>query len=131
MSHPTLRRSTPVLFVEAIEPSLDFWRDRLGMSVTAEVEHGDRLGFVLLSAGNTRVMLQTRASLAGDMPQLVEKDAHTSVLLYIDVDDLDATAKKLEGIPLLVPRRTTFYGAHEIGVREPGGNVVLFSQHDR
>jgi hypothetical protein len=29
---------------------------------------------------------------------------------------------------LLVPRRKTFYGAEEIFVREPGGNVVGFAQ---
>ena len=31
-------------------------------------------------------------------------------------------------IGLLVPRRRTFYGADEIFVREPGGNVVGFAQ---
>jgi hypothetical protein len=25
-------------------------------------------------------------------------------------------------------RRTTFYGMHEIGVREPGGHFVVFAQ---
>jgi hypothetical protein len=44
MSKPVIRKSTPVLFVDAIEPSLAFWRDRLGFSVTVEVPHGDTLG---------------------------------------------------------------------------------------
>ena len=30
---------------------------------------------------------------------------------------------------VVVPRRQTFYGADEIGVREPGGNLVMFAQH--
>ena len=29
---------------------------------------------------------------------------------------------------LLLPRRTTFYGATEVGYREPGGHVVTFAQ---
>jgi hypothetical protein len=28
----------------------------------------------------------------------------------------------------VLPRRRTFYGAEEIGVREPGGNMVTFGQ---
>jgi len=28
----------------------------------------------------------------------------------------------------VIPRRTTFYGADELIVREPGGNVVTFAQ---
>ena len=28
----------------------------------------------------------------------------------------------------MVPRRQTFYGMDEIGVREPGGHVVMFAQ---
>src|SRR6266852_3502350 len=30
--------------------------------------------------------------------------------------------------PVVVPKRTTFYGATEIFVREPGGNLVGFAQ---
>jgi hypothetical protein len=29
---------------------------------------------------------------------------------------------------VIVPRRKTFYGMDEIGVREPGGNAVIFAQ---
>jgi hypothetical protein len=32
------------------------------------------------------------------------------------------------GAPVVVPRRKTFYGMEEIGVREPGGNSVTFAQ---
>jgi hypothetical protein len=28
-----------------------------------------------------------------------------------------------------MPRRTTFYGANELGYLDPGGNVVVFSEH--
>jgi hypothetical protein len=34
----------------------------------------------------------------------------------------------MEGVEVVSPRRTTFYGMHEIAVREPGGNVVVFAQ---
>ena len=40
---------TPNVIVETIEPVLPFWVDRLGFTVTAKVNEGDRLGFVILT----------------------------------------------------------------------------------
>ena len=37
--------------------------------------------------------------------------------------------RAVKGAEVVVPRRKTFYGADEIGVREPGGNAVIFGQH--
>ena len=42
--------------------------------------------------------------------------------------DLDAVDRALEDVPRALPRRRTFYGMDEIGVREPGGHVVMFAQ---
>jgi hypothetical protein len=36
--------------------------------------------------------------------------------------------RALEGVEPVIPRRTTFYGADELIVREPAGNVVTFAQ---
>lgn len=121
---------SPVIYVEEIEPCLPFWTDRLGFEVHADAKGDDgRYVFVLLLKDGVQVMYQTRASLAGDMPTLEPRDAETSVVLYLGVDDLDAVERALEGVVPVVPRRRTFYGAHEIGVREPGGNVVVFAEH--
>ena len=56
-----MKRLTPVLYVEEIEPVLDFWK-RLGFEVTAEVPEGDQLGFVILQSGPVELMYQTRTS---------------------------------------------------------------------
>ena len=122
-----MQKLTPVLYVEEIEPALPFWVDRLGFEKTAEVPEGDRLGFVILQKGAVEVMYQTRASVEGDIPALASTPMGGS-LLFIQVDDLDAVAKALDGVEPVVPRRKTFYGADELIVREPAGNVVTFAQ---
>jgi hypothetical protein len=48
--------------------------------------------------------------------------------LFIEVDDLDTVAKQLTDVTPVIPRRKTFYGSDELGVREPCGNVVTFAQ---
>lgn len=43
----TMKKLTPVLAVDEIEPVLPFWIERLGFEKTVEVPQGDRLGFVI------------------------------------------------------------------------------------
>ena len=122
-----MNRLTPVLMVDAIEPCLPFWIDRLGFSKTAEVPEGDALGFVILARDGVEVMYQTRASVSNDVAPLAKSPMGGS-MLYIDVEDIDAVEQALAGVDTVVPRRTTFYGAEEVIVREPGGNSVAFAQ---
>ncbi len=119
-------RITPVVVVEEIEPVLPFWVDRLGFAVTAELPEGDRLGFVILQRDGVEIMYQTRESVRGDVPPFADTPTGGS-FLFIQVDDLDDVDRRLEGVERVVPRRTTFYGADEIIVREPGGNAVTFA----
>lgn len=122
-----VRKITPIIFVEAIEPCLPFWVDRLGFEKTAEVPHGDRLGFVILTRDGTEVMLQTRASVADDVPSLAGTPMKGTIL-FIEVASADAIEAALAGIESVIPRRKTFYGADEIVVREPAGNTVIFAE---
>jgi uncharacterized glyoxalase superfamily protein PhnB len=119
---------TPVLIVDAIEPCLAFWVDRLGFAVTVTVPHGDRIGFAILVKDGAEVMYQTRASVADDAPAALDPNGGHSAGLFVEVPDLSAVEQALKGVPLILPRRTTFYGMDEVGVRAPGGHVVVFAQ---
>lgn len=123
----TFKKLTPILYVESIEPCLTFWTERLGFEVTAEVPEGDALGFVMLQKDSVEVMYQTRTSVANDVPALAETPM-AGAFLFIEVDDIDGIEAALKGVEVAVPRRTTFYGADELFVREPGGNIVGFAQ---
>lgn len=120
-----LRRLSPNLIVDAIEPCLAFWVDRLGFTRIADVPHGDRLGFVLLQRDGVELMLQSLASVADDVAPLQGESFRAS--LYLEVADLAPIRRALEGVPRVVPERRTFYGADEIIVRDPAGNVVAFA----
>jgi uncharacterized glyoxalase superfamily protein PhnB len=122
-----MKRLTPVLFVEAIEPCLSFWMDGLGFEKIAEVPEGDQLGFVILERGAVQIMYQTRASVEGDVPALAATPMR-GAMLFIVVEDLDLVEKALSGVAPVVPRRKTFYGADELIVREPAGNVITFAE---
>ena len=119
---------TPVLIVDAIEPCIPFWTERLGFEATVQVPHEDRIGFVILAREGVELMYQTRASVEADVPGANRPGTGESCALYLHVSDIEATTRALEGAEIVVPRRKTFYGADEIGAREPGGHVVLFAQ---
>jgi uncharacterized glyoxalase superfamily protein PhnB len=123
----TVQSITPVLLVERVEPALAFWRDRLGFEVLAEVPHEDAIGFVMLGRDGLMVMYQSYASVAADVPALASERG-TGVGLFIQVADLDAIEKALDGVALVHPRRRTFYGMDEVIVREPAGFAVTFAQ---
>jgi hypothetical protein len=119
---------TPVLVVDEVEKSMPFWVDRMGFDKTVEVPEGDRTGFAILVKSGAELMLQSRASVRKDVPQFVRENGSDRTSLFIEVDDFEDTKKRLDGYPIALPERTTFYGMREIGVFEPGGNVVLFAK---
>jgi len=119
-------KMTPMLYVDAIEPTLPFWRDRLGFQATVTVPDGDKLGFAILMHGDIELMLQTRHSMGNDMP-FMEKYSNPGANLYIEGDDFNDLLKRVDGFEAMAPVRTTFYGMKEIVIKEPGGNIVVFA----
>jgi uncharacterized glyoxalase superfamily protein PhnB len=124
-----LKQLTPVLIVDAVEPCIKFWTDRLGFVVTNQVPAPDgKLIFASVEKEGIEIMYQTRASVISEQPGSAGELMGHSVALFITVADLDPVAKALEGAPVVKPRHETFYGSTEIYVREPGGNTVGFAQ---
>jgi uncharacterized glyoxalase superfamily protein PhnB len=117
---------TPILVVDRIEPSLPFWEKQLGYEKIAEVPHDGRLGFVLLQRGDGELMMQTRASIAADLPKVAARTPN--VVLYLDVGSLDEALAATKGAEVLQAPRTTFYGMREASVVDPQGHVVVFAQ---
>jgi uncharacterized glyoxalase superfamily protein PhnB len=118
---------TPVLIVEEIESSLPFWTERLGFQNVASVPEGDRLGFAMLLRDGAELMLQTVASVLKDTPAFAPKDLSPNVGLFLEVEDFADVLKRLEGYPIAMAERTTFYGMREIGVMAPSGHTVVFA----
>jgi hypothetical protein len=118
---------TPIQIVERIEPLLALWQNELGFEKLAEVAHEGQLGFVLLARGQRQVMLQSRRSLADDLPAVAARAP--SAVLYLDVESLDEALPDLKGLEVLAGPRTTFYGAREVFVLDPAGQVLGFAEH--
>ncbi len=119
-----LKSLAPILVVEAIAPCLEFY-GRIGFSPTVTVPDAPPFGFAILAHDGIEVMLQTRESVKEDTAGVA--DRVSSALLYLSVAALDPVIVALAGAPVAVPRRRTFYGADEIFLLDPAGNVIGFS----
>lgn len=119
---------TPILLVEEIEGSFPFWK-KLGFECTVQVPHEDRIGFAIMVNGAVEVMLQTFSSALADVPEAVSSREPGATALYIQVTDLDAIEERIEAVEIVIPRRTTDYGATELFVRAPSGHVIGFAMH--
>jgi uncharacterized glyoxalase superfamily protein PhnB len=123
-----MKKLTPVLVVDEIEHCLPFWVDRLGFEKTVELPEGSKLGFVILKKDDVEVMYQSRESVEKDVPTLVPETGGHPIALFVEVSDVAAVEQALRGFEVILPRRKTFYGMDEIGLKEPGGNSVIFAQ---
>jgi uncharacterized glyoxalase superfamily protein PhnB len=123
-----VKRITPVLCVKEIEPCVAFWVERMAFTTTAEVPDGDRLGFVILERDGLEIMYQSFASAEKDAPAAAREINGGRAFLYIEVDDLQSVMDAMKGANVVLPLRTTFYGAKEIGVKDPAGHVIVFAE---
>jgi uncharacterized glyoxalase superfamily protein PhnB len=125
----SVKKITPVLFAAEIEPCVKFWVERFGFEKTVEVPEGNKLGFAIVQKGGVELMYQSYASADKDAPaataQAVRK---VPAFLYVEVENLDETIAALKGVEVVMPVRTTFYGAREIGVKDPAEHCVTFAQ---
>jgi uncharacterized glyoxalase superfamily protein PhnB len=124
-----VKRITPVLLVNEIEPIVPFWVDRLGFAKTVEVPDGNKLGFVTFQKGSVEVMYQTYSSVEKDAPPSMSALARKGpTYLYMEVDNLDAVLAAMKDVKIVMPVRTAFYGMKEFGVQDPGGHFITFAQ---
>jgi hypothetical protein len=122
--------ATPVLFVDRVEPTRDFFLEA-GFEVMFDVPEGDHLGFVGLHQGEAQVMVETRGNANEKDPFRALSNESRRAVVFIEVDDLDAVIAAMKGAKVVADRHTTFYKSDELTYEEPGGNLVTFAKFDR
>jgi uncharacterized glyoxalase superfamily protein PhnB len=124
----SVNKITAVLLVDEVEPCIKFWVDRFGFEKTMEVPDGNKIAFAMVQKGNLELMYQTFDSVKKDDPNRVDVMRKGPTFLYVEVSNIDETIAALKGVPVVMPLRTTFYGAKEIGVKDPGNHIITFAQ---
>ena len=124
-----INRSTPILHVKNVEPSLKFWTERFGFKVTIQVPEGDHIGFAALEKGNVELMFQTYQGMQIDANNPLAKAVDQGPsFIFMEVPSINGVIDALKGAEIVQGLHETFYGAKEVVAKEPGGHFVIFSQ---
>ena len=118
----TIRQVWPLLAVEDMDRSIDFYRDRLGFAMVGHAESKGHLFWCRLERGGSSLMLQ-RAN-EEDGPA---EARGRGIAFYFVCDDADAMYTELSGRGMqLTPPSVADYGMKQLFVPEPDGYSICF-----
>ena len=117
-----VRQLRPLLAVQDIQRSVEFYRDRLGFTLTGEAENEGKMFWCSMERGGSAIMLQ----------QAEEEDGPAEgrgrgISFYFICDDADAVHAELISRGLkLSPPSVAYYGMKQVVVPEPDGYYLCF-----
>jgi catechol 2,3-dioxygenase-like lactoylglutathione lyase family enzyme len=114
--------ATPMIHVPDVRATAA-WYETIGFTVLETFgDGGEGLSFAILSAGNTRLMLNQ-----GGRPSTAER---REVDLYVDVDQVDQLfASFRDRVQVVAELDDTDYGMREFIIRDPNGFWITFGQN--
>jgi len=124
-----MKKATPILFVDNVQASVDFFTEKLGFTKTIEVPYERGLQFAAVEQDGIEIMFQ--ASDVDDpsfTPEEMKARAGKS-MIYFEVDDFDKILEAAKSADIFKDAHVTDYGSQEIYIREPGGNILGFAKH--
>lgn len=124
VAEPTavVRQIWPLLTVQCIERSIEFYRNRLGFTIVGRAESDDKLFWCRLERGGVSIMLQQAAEEDGPA-----EGRGRGVSFYFLCDDADALYAELSARGVqLKPPSLAYYGMRQLFVREPDGYSICF-----
>lgn len=127
-----INKMTLNLMVPDVEEAIKFYRDALDFNVTLTVPESGTKNFAILETGGIELMLQSKESLATDIPVVGSKDLGASVVCYMDVEDIRGLYNKLKKmkVKIVKPIGPTFYGMTEFYIEDPHGYVLGFAERE-
>ena len=117
-----LRAATPMIHVPDVRATTA-WYETIGFTLLESYGDGEEgLSFAILSAGNTRLMLNQGGRLSTAERREVD--------LYVDTEDVDHLFASLrDRVQIVAGPDDTDYGMREFIIRDPNGFWITFGQN--
>jgi uncharacterized glyoxalase superfamily protein PhnB len=120
----------PIIAVESVDATRDFYVDKLGFShVMGVVRKDGQLDFVTVILEGSRVMfMRSEAARAAAPRTPPDKQA---VEIYMQVDDVDAYHDRLKkkSVKIADPLTVQWWGDRTFKVLDPNGYLIWFFTH--
>ncbi|MBU1668266.1 VOC family protein [bacterium] len=135
------RKMTPVLSVENITKTVNFYQQILGfqlhMLVTADTHtmedtllDTEEYVYAMLSRDELYIMFLKESEFKENIPVLEKNRIGASVLFYIEVEKIDELYNSLQESPIKIVKEltTTWYGMREFYIKDCNGYVLAFAE---
>ena len=130
----------PNLVVADMDRSIAFYRDLLGMQVTMSVDADQGYSanalrensvFAAVEWDGAQLMLQTRPSIAAELPEFGEEApaTHWGTVFFRGYDPANV-ADRVPAEHHVKGPEVTWYGMNELTLRDPDGNIVTLATPD-
>jgi uncharacterized glyoxalase superfamily protein PhnB len=117
-----VRQLVPLLAVSDVQRSVEFYRDRLGFTLTGQAENEGKLFWCSMARDGSAIMLQEAKDEDGPA-----KERGRGVSFYFVCEDADAVYAELTSRGLQIGAPTVAsYGMKQVAVPEPDGYYLCF-----
>ncbi len=125
-----LESLSPNLMVEDMQKSLDFYCEILGFTKIMAVPEEGVPVWAMLQRDGISFMLQSRASIAEELPDFAQMNAGGSLLFYFKIKGVDDFYQSVHaaGASIYKEPNVTFYGSTEFAIKDPDGFVLVFAE---
>lgn len=124
-----ITKITPEIVVEEVNKTLVFYEEILGFKRVMTVPEEGIYDWALIEKNNHEIMFQTKSSLAKDIPSINKSPIGNSMMLYIEVKNVDEFYKEIrKKVEVLKELHDTFYGSREFIIKDCNGYILIFSE---
>ena len=118
----TFKKLTPVLLSRDVDTCVEFWTN-FGFQESISVPLNDqKTGFAAVHKDGIELMYQDYA-----FGERRLQEEYRSVL-YFEVSSFDEIREAAQQHEIVVPEHVTDYGAREVYIRDPAGNMIGFAE---
>lgn len=119
----------PNFMVEDVAATVAWYSDVFGAETLATVPETGDLDFALVRIGEVELMFEKAASLSEGIPALQNIPIRSSIVLYIDVADVEGLYARLKDkVETVKELYDTFYGTREFYMQDCNGYVLTLAQ---
>lgn len=123
-------RLTPNLVVRDVEKSIRFYCDELGFELDKHVPNQPPFVFASVRAGGVEIFLNQYETAVEEYPAFAEKPLGGTLTLFLLMQGIDALYHEIcsNGVKVVMPIETKFYGVREFAITDPDGYILTLAE---
>src|SRR3954465_5878629 len=123
-------RLTPNLVVRDVEKSIRFYCDMLEFELDQHVPEKPPFVFASVRGGGVEIFLNEFSSATAEYPAFANVPIGGTLTLYVAMQGVDELYEKVrgDGLKILMPIETKFYGVREFAIADPDGYIITLAE---